>query len=496
MELSKYQKAIYKAFCKTNRNITISAVAGSGKTTVLLGLLQFIPKGKQAIFLAFNNSVVDELQRRNGREDVNIMTIHSCGLRALRNRYGKIKVNPNKVIAKTEQCLKKESNITPSKRGYYFYIVQKIVDLMRCNLCSPNKEDINKMLEHYALIVEDKDIEIAMKVFNLMQKDLRQFDFMDMIYLPVVDKTIRLQKYDYVLCDESQDFSLCQQEFIKRLIARNGRIVTVGDPKQAIYGFAGADDNSYERLSMIAGTSLKMPLSVCYRCASNIVKEAQKIVPYIQYSEDAISGFVEREGTLTDIEDGDWVLCRNLRPLIQTYLWLIKNKIKSKIRGKDIGEGVLNLLNKLGVKNVEDLEGAIDEEYKKLCCKLKERGIRRPEYHPKVELLMQRADVILCLAEDINTIKELRQTIENIFTDEIEGILLSTIHKSKGLENDKIFFLCPELIPSKYAVMDWQYEQEQNLKYVAITRAKKHLVYVNGKQFLEDICSRVFIKRR
>ena len=496
MKLSKYQQAIYTAFCKTNRNITISAVAGSGKTTVLLGLLQFIPKDKHAIFLAFNNSVVNELQRRNSREDVNIMTIHSCGLRALRSRYGKIKVNPNKVIAKIEQCLKKEDSITPAKHGYYFYIVQKIVDLMRCNLCNPVKDDINKMLEHYAMNAEDKDIEIAIKVFNLMQKDLRQFDFMDMIYLPVIDPSIRLQKYDYVLCDESQDFSLCQQEFIKRLIARNGRIVTVGDPKQAIYGFAGADDNSYERLSSIAGTSLKMPLSVSYRCASNIIKEAQKIVSYIQWNEDAILGFVEKEGTLTDIEDGDWVLCRNLRPLVQTYLWLTKNKIKSKIRGKDIGEGVLNLLSKLGVKNTEDLQDAIDKEYKKLCQKLRDRGIRRPDLHPKVELLLQRADVILCLADEISTIKELRQTIEQIFTDDVEGILLSTIHKSKGLENDKIFFLCPELIPSKYAVMDWQYEQEQNLKYVAITRAKKHLVYVTGKQFLEDLCSKVFIKRK
>ena len=74
---SKYQQAIYKAFQLTNKNISISAVAGSGKTTVLLELLNFVPKDSTSLFLAFNNSIVDELRERNKRSDVQIMTIHS-----------------------------------------------------------------------------------------------------------------------------------------------------------------------------------------------------------------------------------------------------------------------------------------------------------------------------------------------------------------------------------------------------------------------------------
>ena len=64
---SKYQQAIYKAFQLTNKNISISAVAGSGKTTVLLELLNFVPKDSTSLFLAFNNSIVDELRERNKR---------------------------------------------------------------------------------------------------------------------------------------------------------------------------------------------------------------------------------------------------------------------------------------------------------------------------------------------------------------------------------------------------------------------------------------------
>jgi superfamily I DNA/RNA helicase len=305
---------------------------------------------------------------------------------------------------------------------------------------------------------------------------------------------MRVVKYDYVFCDESQDFSLCQQQFIRRLINRNGRVVTVGDPRQAIYGFAGADNDSYNKLAEINGKSVRMPLSVCYRCGKNIVLEAKNIVDNIQYNPDSVDGVVE-DGSLTNLKQGDWILCRNLKPLVQTYLWLMKNRVKSKIRGKDIGEGILGLLTKIGVKRLEDLKNCLDEEYDRLIAKLKSRGIKRPDYHPKAELLLQRSEVLLCLAEQMTSVKELRECIEDIFTDEVEGILLSTIHKSKGLENNTIYFLCPELIPSRFAVMDWQFEQEQNLRYVAITRAKKHLIYVSGDQFISDITSKVNINR-
>ena len=334
---SKYQKAIYKTFQLTKKDISISAVAGSGKTTVLLELLKYVPENKSSLFLAFNNSIVDELRARNERSDVQIMTIHSCGWRSILCRYGKVKMNPNKGIAKTEKVIKALA-VPENKRGYYFYIIPKILDLMRCNLCENDEKSINELLLHYDLNAEAEDVKIARKAFEYMIADKSQFDFMDMIYVPVTDPSVRLQKYDYVFCDESQDFSLCQQAFIKSVLNRRGRLVTVGDRNQAIYGFAGADANSYDKLCNLNGKAIQMPLSVSYRCARKIIAEAQKIVPEIQPSPSAQDGWVWEDGSLSEVRYGDWILCRNLKPLVQTYLWLMKNKIKSKIRGKDIGE--------------------------------------------------------------------------------------------------------------------------------------------------------------
>jgi superfamily I DNA/RNA helicase len=66
--------------------------------------------------------------------------------------------------------------------------------------------------------------------------------------------------------------------------------------------------------------------------------------------------------------------------------------------------------------------------------------------------------------------------INVIFTDKLEGIILSTIHKSKGLEADRVFIARPDKLPLKVKKA-WQAKQEKNLEYVAITRAKNELIY-------------------
>jgi DNA helicase-2/ATP-dependent DNA helicase PcrA len=68
------------------------------------------------------------------------------------------------------------------------------------------------------------------------------------------------------------------------------------------------------------------------------------------------------------------------------------------------------------------------------------------------------------------------EEIDKIFGDNVgkECVLLSTIHKSKGREWDKVLWL--QTGPSPWAKQDWEIEQEVNLCYVATTRAKKELV--------------------
>jgi len=82
-----------------------------------------------------------------------------------------------------------------------------------------------------------------------------------------------------------------------------------------------------------------------------------------------------------------------------------------------------------------------------------------------------------------DSIQTLLSKIESFFKDSVEGqsdiLTLSTIHRAKGKEWDRVFVLdMDKHSPSKWAKKPWELEQETNLCYVQVTRAKKHLTFV------------------
>jgi superfamily I DNA/RNA helicase len=106
------------------------------------------------------------------------------------------------------------------------------------------------------------------------------------------------------------------------------------------------------------------------------------------------------------------------------------------------------------------------------------------------------------LAEDATGVPALTDRIDNLFTDEPGGsVIFSTVHKAKGLETNRVFILestfgipipcecghrhrggkgCMRCECSTYTMNRKQQLEEQNIKYVAITRAKKELTWALG----------------
>lgn len=67
--------------------------------------------------------------------------------------------------------------------------------------------------------------------------------------------------------------------------------------------------------------------------------------------------------------------------------------------------------------------------------------------------------------------------IDTIFGDDVKNcVILSSIHKSKGREWNKVLWIQSK--ENRFAVQSWRKTQETNLKYVAVTRAKKELIIV------------------
>lgn len=477
---SKYQKKIFEKYESTRKNMVISAVPGSGKTTTLLKLLEKKPPHKSAVFLAFNRAIADELEQKAPR-DVDVMTLHSLGCKAIYAwKRGRVKVNKNLVFS---SCLEfmDDWGINKDDQYSYAYLLNRILDLYKLHLCSTEQEGY-ELAAYHSLEARQSDVQRALWMKDWiedhrMQGGKYQIDFTDMVYLPVVKKEIRLRSYDHIFVDECQDLNVVQQKLIEKMMKKRSRFVAVGDPNQSIYGFMGADVESFDNLSKKPNT-ITLPLSVSYRFGKNIAQHANSIWDTIEPYEKNDDNPV-RMGSYTEAEEGDFVLCRNTKPLVELYFKYLRLHKKCWIRGNEIGEKIIRLLSETDGMQKEEgidfLKGKLTEVYEEL----EEADIQNPVKHPRYVNLKEKVDIIEFIANMYDSMRRVKGVVEQMFTEEKEGIMLSTIHKSKGLESETVFILRPDLIPSEYATEPWQLRQEENLRYVAVTRAKKNLIYIN-----------------
>lgn len=518
---SVYQQGIYDFITKGQGNAVVSAVAGSGKTTTLLNALKLIPTNKTILFLAFNKSIAKELSDKvPNTPNIHVKTVHGFGFSSLRDyrvdvfaqKYIKI-LNDVFEFLRTENLdlIKSYKFSTDDmksiyqmevdwegekieKQGYLRRVLQ-LCDLGRMNLIDMSDADkgleqLNEIATKHSVELQNGECFRAWHLIKLGTSFIEKMDFTDMIYMPIA-LNVRVRQYDYVFIDECQDLNACQRTLMLGAIKpKTGRFVAVGDPAQAIYGFAGADANSFKTLTELPKT-IQLPLSVCYRCGKDIIAEAQKIIPHIEAFEGAGNGAVEHDKELSHIKDGDMVLCRQTYPLVRLCLIFLSQGKKARIMGGDIGASL--------IKNIEDTkrkreDWTLETMFNRLYADLEKvlQTIMRKEKLDEsdaketrtYDMAKEKISVIEMLAIGCDFPKDVVDKIKNIFNDESTGgILLSTVHKSKGLESDRVFIIHPELMPSKYAKMDWEIEQESNLKYVAYTRAKDLLAFIPKSKF-------------
>jgi superfamily I DNA/RNA helicase len=317
-----------------------------------------------------------------------------------------------------------------------------------------------------------------------MPRDLT-IDFTDMIVLPLFHKDM-IPTYKYVFIDECQDLSRAQRELML-CAAKNGRFIAVGDRNQAINGFAGADCSSFDKIADQPNT-IELPLSVNYRCGTNMVRLAQEIVPHIQAHKGAIKGEVFHVKQLSRdlFKENDMVLCRTSAPLVGLCMKLIESGITAVVKGKDIGQDLKNLIVNANTKDIKTLLAYLEEEKQKCINIIKEQRKCDDVMAKNATKYLNLEDRCKCIENicmySIKDTTQLKSYINRIFSDEnIENaVMLSTAHKSKGLEANRVMILLPNKLPLKYPHQQrWQEIQEMNLKYVALTRARKELIFVD-----------------
>ena len=83
---------------------------------------------------------------------------------------------------------------------------------------------------------------------------------------------------------------------------------------------------------------------------------------------------------------------------------------------------------------------------------------------------------------NVRSVKGLKNYADSIFKKDpvIGQVSLCTIHRSKGLQSERVFVLRPDLLPHPRAKLEWEQDQERNLEYIAYTRSKRELYFIGS----------------
>ena len=489
---------------KTGRGSAILiAVAGSGKTTTVFKALPLIPERESVLVLSFNS-----INTREAKERLEKLTVEYDARHFEPRTFRKVRCSTFHSLGFGSVC--KFLNLRPDqittdggklgnlfRAGHgendiemYGAFVTKLVSLAKGEGIGAIVPDTADrwwgLVNHHDLSLESEfadeetGIELARELLRSSNEVARQgsIDFDDQIYLPLLWR-LRLWQNDWVFVDEAQDTNPARRALVKLALRPGGRLVAVGDPFQAIYGFTGASNDALELIKQ-EFRAVELPLTVSYRCPKAVGPLVRGIVPYFETAPNAIEGEVKTlpvAEALKLLSDRDVVLCRNTAPLVELAYQMIAEGRGCTILGKEIGEGLVKLIKQMKAAGLERLLEKIGEFEAREVAKHMAKG-----EEGRAEAVTDRVACIVTVAnrlpETQRTIPALIAKLGSMFSDTNGVLTLSTVHKAKGREWLNVAIYRPELMPSKWARQEHQYKQELNLQVVAWTRAKETLIFM------------------
>lgn len=488
---------------ETGAHLMIQARAGCGKSTTLVMIAKRLAP-RRVIALAFNKSAQEDLQAKIEAEEAlnaKALTFNSLGHRSLSNR--RLSLNTRKPYLLLDD-LAKARNLSFS-RAETSDLIHLLNGARNLGLVPPSKGGsplVPWTEESWLSLFESLEIDPSSLYLESAQSLLEMsitrassglIDYLDQLYHPAVWGG-NFPYADAYLVDEAQDLNPLQHRILTLLPTK--QIIAVGDDRQAIYAFRGAYSDSMERLQSeltrlaigrnTGPAEVKVfPLSRTWRCARSIVERQQHLVPEFNSAKDAeglILDWTDGPWSLDQIESGWAILCRNNAPLLSLALKLLAKGRKVKILGREFAERLLRDISKaVGDKapSTTPLSKVLESLERLYQSKAKNAQKILTQHEA------ERIDALRAIAESraVNSLGDLRLLLQQIFSDQVAEITLSTGHKAKGLEWPTVLHLNPSLIPSKWSKTEEDRIQEANIRYVIETRPMNTLILAE----LEDL---------
>lgn len=494
------------AHVRENRgNLVIDAVPGAGKTTTLLALLDGIPQ-RSILLCAFNKRIAEELQTKIPKlprtHAIHVKTFHALGLGIIKKAKPAIQVDKNATadLVKAAFAVADVRPTFPMRRAAE-NLVRAFKETRAFRGPISIDDTLSELIIDGEFIPDDLSDERAREtrraalvaIVESLQLDRREtIDFCDMVWLPQAIGLEPPSRYQAIVVDELQDISAPQLALLESLMVPGGRFIAAGDRRQAIYGWRGGLGDAAWAHAKANLAAERLPLTVSWRCAKRIIGEAKHLAPEIRAAPDAPDGTVSHLplGQLpanlirqASSEIHTYILSRTNALLLDAAMFLWRGKVPFQLNAdREILGPILDVADKLDTTSPAKFLASLAKWREKEIARADHMG--STAYHDRVLEMAQILEVVVSYVPP----SEVKRTVSTIIEPNPRaGILLSTVHKVKGLEADQVYLLAESFQRYRaagFAMTEQNLrlmgsQEERNIEYVAITRAREHLVWVH-----------------
>lgn len=485
MQLTDEQKAIVRS----TGNIKVNAVAGSGKTSTIIEYARARPPHSKILYLAFNKSVKLEASHKFAAmalKNVKVETAHSLAYKNIVFKHN-YRVRPHGYkIHEIVELLKLQGN----GEKHAEFIIANHISKFISYFCNSNARRVQEL--NYLEIIPDAKAKTFVSTFYsyiekqtrvlLKKMDEGAIEITHDFYLKKFQLSNPKLNYDYILFDEGQDASAAMLDiFLKQRATK----VIVGDTHQQIYGWRFAV-NSLEKSDFNT-----FNLSNSFRFSEPIAQLAKEVLYWkktIDYIPEDFEINISGKGKVNAIKTKAVIARTNLGLLLKAIEYVTEKKHIKNI----YFEGNINSYTYADEgTSLYDVLHLYNHKYRLIKDKLIKtmKDITELEdYIDKTEdaQLAMMVEIIKEYGNEIPTIiKSIKEKhIENDEKEKAE-VVFSTVHRSKGMEYDAVQIVNDFITEDKLEKLLSEVKQkdlnfaklneEINLLYVAITRAKSRL---------------------
>ena len=477
------------AIIHSQGNITINAVAGSGKTTTVIEYAASRPGNARILYLAFNKSVKLEAARKflaRGLTNVKVETAHSLAYKYIVFKHDyKVKAQGYKTNEIVELL-----GLKGNGEMHAEFVIANHINKFVTYFCNSDKAKVQE-LNYLDKITDPKARAFVASFYNVIEEGTRlllakmdkgEIEIIHDFYLKKFQLAAPALPFDYILFDEAQDASAAM---LAVLLNQKAIKVIVGDAHQQIYAWRHAI-NSLEKTDFPI-----LQLSHSFRFGQDIADLATEILYLKNHLYQCRPVSITGKGSKSKGNVKATIARTNLGLLLRAIDFVTNNKkIKhiyfegniSSYTYADDGTSLYDVLNLYNGKNAninDKLIGAMKD-----IDELEEYIERTDD--------KQLAMMVEIVKEYDNEIYDIIKLLKKLHTGDEEKdkaeMIFSTVHRAKGMEYDIVYLVNDFLSETKLLELKEKHKNDKtapfdihklnediNLLYVAITRTRRDL---------------------